>query len=223
MTGKQPDPVAESTRPCRLPLRRSLRARSLLLAVLVTGCDQFKTHVPPPPSLAEREAIRKARLEKEGPSDSSAATTTDSASPSDIPTDSARPTKASGDEAIKTASERRIVPLTEWTVDETAADALGRIGAAAVPALIDCLQDERPALRRRAAQVLARIGPDALDAVPALTLLLRDKDPDVQREAARALGQIGPAASTAIPDLLHLFHGPTDTPDDPTESPANAP
>ena len=42
---------------------------------------------------------------------------------------------------------RMVKSYTEWTVAETAADALGRMGAAAIPDLIESLHDQDPAVR----------------------------------------------------------------------------
>ena len=89
-----------------------------------------------------------------------------------------------------------------WTMREVTIDALGRIGAAAVPALVEVLADPNPVVRRRAAQALARIGPDARDAVPDLIVTLQDRNEEVRKSAARALGQIGPDARAAIPALM---------------------
>jgi len=94
----------------------------------------------------------------------------------------------------------------DWNLGQTAADALGRIGAPATAELIRALQDVDPERRRRAIRVLARIGPDAVDAVPALMEALQDPDPLVPKAAARALGQIGPDAAAAVPALMELLH-----------------
>ena len=104
-------------------------------------------------------------------------------------------------------SFRPMVPVAEpyiqvWTVKETASDALGRIGEAAVPALIDALAHPDPEVREQAARALALIGPKATAAVPELIKLLDDEAEPVRRQAARALGQVGPAAKIAIPALI---------------------
>ena len=109
-------------------------------------------------------------------------------------------------------SRARVQPHTQWSLEQLAADSLGRMGAAAVPHLVTRLGDLNPETRRRVAEILARIGPDAAEAVPALTGLLRDPDPAVKRSAVRALGQIGPAASNAVPALLDLFLDPQAVP-----------
>jgi hypothetical protein len=94
---------------------------------------------------------------------------------------------------------------TDWDLSETAADALGRIGAPAVPALIQALREPSAQQRLRAARVLARIGPAALEAVPVLIERLEDADPLVRKAAARALGQIGPEAIEAVPSLMRVL------------------
>jgi HEAT repeat protein len=86
----------------------------------------------------------------------------------------------------------------------TAADALARIGAPAVPYVAGMLNDSDPQVRLRAAQILAQIGPDAEPALPLLVARLRDEDAQVRRASARALGQMGPAAAPAIPALVQM-------------------
>jgi len=98
--------------------------------------------------------------------------------------------------------------MRDQTEQETAAAALARIGRAAVPSLIQTLGHRDADVRRQAALVLARIGPDAADAVPELTNLLDDTEQDVRKAAARALGQIGPAASEAVPALMRQLVQP---------------
>lgn len=102
-----------------------------------------------------------------------------------------------------------VVPeFREPTEQEVAATALGRIGRPAVPALIQTLGHRDPAVRRQAALVLARIGPDAYPAVRELTGLLGDPEEDVRKAAARALGQIGPDAAEAVPALMRQLVEP---------------
>jgi HEAT repeat protein len=103
-------------------------------------------------------------------------------------------------------------PYQEWDLAQTAADSLGRIGAPAVPELIQTLTHPQAAQRLRAARVLARIGPDAKDAVPALIRTLEDSDMEVRKAAARALGQVGPEASAAVGPLMRVIEeGPQST------------
>jgi HEAT repeat protein len=105
-----------------------------------------------------------------------------------------------------------IKPLAAWTEQEAAAEALGRIGAAAVPALVETLNSPDPAARLKGVEVLGRMGADARDAVPQLVRLLDDPDPAVRKAAARTLGRIGPAAHEAVPSLMKSLLQPTPPP-----------
>ena len=72
----------------------------------------------------------------------------------------------------------------------SAARVLGAIGAsAAVPALIEILEDKRQSVRVMVAKALGSIGEPA--AVPALTKALQDESKRVRREVAEALRKIG--------------------------------
>ncbi len=104
---------------------------------------------------------------------------------------------------------RQPMPLVrEWTVKETAADALARIGEPAIPQLAELLDDPNPTVRMHAARALGRMGSQARPAVPKLVAALEDPEPDVQRAAARALGQMGPAAKDAVPALIRVIKRP---------------
>jgi HEAT repeat protein len=99
-------------------------------------------------------------------------------------------------------------PFAAWTEQEAAAEALGRIGPAAVPALIEALRSPEPAVRRKAAEVLGRMGPDAKDATAELIRLLDDPDESVRKAATRTLGRIGPSAQEAVPALMRSLLDP---------------
>ena len=101
-----------------------------------------------------------------------------------------------------------VVPFQRWDMPETAAHALGRIGAAAVPELSLALRDPNPLVRKRAADILARIGPAAKEAVPVLIQTLNDPDEPVRKAAMRALGEIGPEAKDAVPHLIEALREP---------------
>src|SRR4029077_16810802 len=117
-------------------------------------------------------------------------------------------------------------------------------GADALPVLIELIQIqdqgdwEAGEIRRTAAELVGRLGPQGQSAVPALVASLRDPDRHFRAAAAAALGQvggqnpqacaalvdllktdsrlsalralsrIGPAGPTAIPDLIDLLHDP---------------
>jgi HEAT repeat protein len=107
---------------------------------------------------------------------------------------------------------RTIRAFREWGVRETAADALARIGDAAVPALVDTLHDPDQEVRAQAAQALARMGAKAAPAVDALVHALDDPNEEVRRGAARALGQIGSEAEEAVPALIKAIKDPRNKP-----------
>ncbi|WP_425617667.1 HEAT repeat domain-containing protein [Anatilimnocola sp. NA78] len=101
-----------------------------------------------------------------------------------------------------------IRPYEQWTEQEAAADALGRIGQQAIPYLQQALRSPDPLVKKQAAEVLARMGSDAKTAVPDLVPLLDDPDPEIRKIAARTLGRIGPDAAAAIPALMRSLVQP---------------
>jgi len=104
-------------------------------------------------------------------------------------------------------------PFGEWTMRQTAIDALTRIGESAVPALVNLLDDPDAKLRSEAVIALARIGPEARGALPRLIALV-ENDPDeaVRKNAVRAIGQIGPAAAPAVPVLVEQLRAEVEIP-----------
>ncbi len=93
-------------------------------------------------------------------------------------------------------------------LSDLAVDALARIGRPAVKQLVETLHDPNQAVRLRAINTLARIGPDARDAVAPLTKLLSENDAAVQRAAVHALGQIGAPAEGAVDALMRELRRP---------------
>ncbi len=87
---------------------------------------------------------------------------------------------------------------------EEAARLLTRIGAPAVPALVEALDGLDPDGTRavKVARVLGRIGPDAAGAVPALAEALGSDKTHVRLAASQALELIGPEARPAGPALV---------------------
>ncbi len=95
------------------------------------------------------------------------------------------------------------IPLSAWIKDLTQAPApysrnaaayaisgMGPAAKAAVPALIQALEDPDPVVRFPACIALREIGPDAKEAVPALTKALDDRNDDVSHMARKALIKI---------------------------------
>jgi hypothetical protein len=99
-----------------------------------------------------------------------------------------------------------LVPtFEERSEQEVAAEALAQIGPPALPELRRALQSPNPRVRREAASVLVRMGPDGKDAVSDLIPLLDDEDEATRKLAARALGRIGPDAAAAVPALMRTL------------------
>ena len=101
-----------------------------------------------------------------------------------------------------------VAPLVEILSDAhasgraQAAEALGRCGVAAAPALAAlalALGDEREEVRWRAAWALGEIGPGAQAAVAPLVAAMADEA--IRWRVADALGGIGPGAAEAVPVL----------------------
>ncbi len=117
-----------------------------------------------------------------------------------------------GHAAVTTSDMSRLIAALssiEWSGErEHAAITISRIGAgaqAAIPALIERLEDEKWHVRRAAATALTSMGPTAGPAVPALTKALTDEEWQVRRVAAEALASIGTASKPAVPALIELL------------------
>lgn len=88
----------------------------------------------------------------------------------------------------------------ERTVHDTALEALERIGAAALPALLEGLKHNTAPVREGCAQALGSLG--LAQAVPGLQAALPDPDDDVRLALVQALGDIGgPQAVAALETL----------------------
>lgn len=188
----------------RTPAQPTMIIATIALITCVVGCDELGLRLgpgtmPDPIPLDQTAAAVGGAADPlatpPATADASSSTTVSS------PSDGAVVAKSSASETTA-ATRRPLKPYREWTVTETAIDSLGRLGEKAVRPLIESLDDPNPLIRYRAAKVLARIGPDAVEAVPALIKHLSDIDESVRREAARAIGQIGPDASEAVPHLI---------------------
>jgi len=72
-------------------------------------------------------------------------------------------------------------------VRQNAGSALVRVGAEAVPALVEALKDNDPVTRAAAAEILGQMGPPtASSAVPALTKAMGDENEHVRKAASQA-------------------------------------
>lgn len=83
-----------------------------------------------------------------------------------------------------------------------AAEALGRIGGTAIPALISLLGDPDPNLRAAAVYALGRAGQGSNAAANALLPLLKDPDETLRLLAAEALGRVGSVAAGRLRNML---------------------
>jgi hypothetical protein len=93
------------------------------------------------------------------------------------------------------------------TEKAVAAKALGRLGTAAVPALIETLAVKDGKVQAYAALALKQIGPDAKAAVPGLIDVIKahkDQTHIARLNSIAALGKIGPGAKDAVPLLMEI-------------------
>ncbi len=110
-----------------------------------------------------------------------------------------------------------------------AVNALGRVlprarneAQAAIPVLVDIVDNGRFDDRQAAILTLGKLGPLAKEAVPSLVERLKEADDIIRYQAVRALGKIGPAARDAVPGLNALLQDPSlggiegDVPEDAT-------
>ncbi len=86
---------------------------------------------------------------------------------------------------------------------KTAKKVLEVMGPAAVPYLVEALDDERTSVRRSAARTLAKLGPDAHAAIPKLTELLRTDEP-IRDRVAYTLKDLGEPGIDALVDALEF-------------------
>jgi hypothetical protein len=86
-------------------------------------------------------------------------------------------------------------------VVQSAATALGHLGARAVPALAEGLKSKEATLRANAALALGKMGSDGDAAIPGLLHCLQDSQVEVRRQAARALAAMVQAAAAWLPPV----------------------
>jgi HEAT repeat protein len=95
-------------------------------------------------------------------------------------------------------SAEHLVEELRGPARDAALQSLVGLGRAAVPALVEALKRDDPAVVSGAIAALGRMGKTSEPAAPALAEFLR-KDPSLAWPAARALCSIGPNAKAAIP------------------------
>jgi RNA polymerase sigma factor (sigma-70 family) len=99
---------------------------------------------------------------------------------------------------------RRTLKDDEVEVRQRAAEQLAGIGKAAVPLLVEALQD-REHHRAGLCRAIGMLNRDAEEAVPALMEVLKSGDWMERQAAAEALGGIGRGARAAAPALVELL------------------
>jgi len=87
-------------------------------------------------------------------------------------------------------------------VDAKMAAAFGSFANRVVPHLVNCLKDNDPDVRGRAAEALGFFGKPSSKVLSGLTELLADKDPWPRRAATRAIAEFGSEAQAAVPALV---------------------
>ncbi len=91
------------------------------------------------------------------------------------------------------------------TAMEDAAYALGRMGKAAVPALIELCRHDDPWVRINGAFALGELGPDGNQGFAQLVAMLGDKEQTVVRSALAAIAAMATDADIAVPAIRRLL------------------
>lgn len=89
----------------------------------------------------------------------------------------------------------------EPSIRYACAQALPKLGQAAVPAVVAMLKIDNSEARKSAAQVLGSIGADAKDSTVHLIGAMSDSSEGVRQSAVEAIGKIGPGAAEVVPEL----------------------
>jgi len=99
------------------------------------------------------------------------------------------------------------VPIVHYVCEpgDDAARALGSIGMAAVPILLDSLNDPEALVRIRAARELGRIQDATRQTVVPLIAKLSDSNAGVRLETIKSLGRLGKEANVAAPALTKFL------------------
>ncbi|MGD0090911.1 MAG: HEAT repeat domain-containing protein [Planctomycetota bacterium] len=87
-------------------------------------------------------------------------------------------------------------------VSGAAVKKLQELGLDAASELVSALEDERPAVRKAAADILKAMGPQAKEVAGDLALLLDNNDKGTRRLAANLLENLGPDAAEAAQDVM---------------------
>ena len=113
-----------------------------------------------------------------------------------------------GLDQMRLSNEKAILLCSKQLGDSSYAEtAMRKSGELAVPALIEALGSENPAIRVKAARTLGCLGEPAAKAAPALTAALHDDDLEVCLAAVKGLWNITKTADDVVPTLVALLKG----------------
>jgi hypothetical protein len=90
----------------------------------------------------------------------------------------------------------------ETGVTRVAGADLSSLEAGAVPGHVEALKSPDPSARKKAADMLAQIGPEARAATPTLLQVAKDPEREVRAVAVMALGETSQGTQDAIPELI---------------------
>jgi HEAT repeat protein len=90
----------------------------------------------------------------------------------------------------------------ETGVTRVAGADLSSLETRAVPGHVEALKSPDPSARKKAADMLAQIGPEARAATPALLQVAKDPEREVRAVAVMALGETSQGTQDAIPELI---------------------
>jgi outer membrane protein assembly factor BamB len=97
---------------------------------------------------------------------------------------------------------RRFLNRDNEDLHEVTFEIIRRIGAPAIPLLVEMLRHEWVSIRREAADAMIDLVPNTESIQPSLRRALRDEDAMVAGDAARALGALGPKAGPSVGALV---------------------
>jgi HEAT repeat protein/outer membrane protein assembly factor BamB len=100
---------------------------------------------------------------------------------------------------------KRFLASDDEDLHQQTFDIIRRIGAPAIPLLVELLRHEDVSFRRFAADAAIDLAPDTQTIQPALRRALRDDDSTVAGDAARALGALGKKASPSVDALVRTL------------------
>lgn len=89
-------------------------------------------------------------------------------------------------------------------------DAFSKLGAVALPTLVQAARNSDPKVRDHALAALETFGPQAAELLPDLRKWAAASDAALRARAVKSIGALGPAAATAVPLLIKKLTDPSD-------------